>query len=69
MMTVPWLRRSAAFSPEVIAEIDRAADEGLYKIRGFAPSARCRASTIWYCSAPRSRATRLKDIANAVQLM
>jgi hypothetical protein len=35
MTTVPWLRRSAAFSPEVIAEIDRAADEGLYKIRGF----------------------------------
>src|SRR6266853_5116964 len=35
MMTVPWLRRSAAFSPEVIAEIERAADEGLYKIRGF----------------------------------
>jgi glutamate synthase domain-containing protein 2 len=34
-MSVPSLRRSAAFSPEVIAEIERAADEGLYKIRGF----------------------------------
>jgi glutamate synthase domain-containing protein 2 len=31
----PALRRSAAFSPEVIVEIERAADEGLYKIRGF----------------------------------
>src|SRR5271155_2382846 len=26
---------SAAFPPEVIAEIQRAADEGLYQIRGF----------------------------------
>src|SRR5712672_4634315 len=34
-MTIPSLRRSATFSPEVIAEIERAADEGLYKIRGF----------------------------------
>ena len=34
-MTIPSLRRSAAFSPDVIAEIERAADEGLYKIRGF----------------------------------
>src|SRR6202045_1342821 len=34
-MDIPSLRRSAAFSPEVIAEIERAADEGLYKIRGF----------------------------------
>ncbi len=29
------LRRSAAFPPEVIAEIHRAADEGLYEIRGW----------------------------------
>src|SRR5271167_3486922 len=28
-------RYSAAFSPDVIAEIQRAADEGLYRIRGF----------------------------------
>src|SRR6516162_8275198 len=28
-------RYSAAFSPEVLAEIERAAEEGLYKIRGF----------------------------------
>src|ERR1700730_7699272 len=35
MMDIPLLRRSATFSPEVIAEIERAADEGLYKIRGF----------------------------------
>ncbi|HEX3414464.1 MAG TPA: FMN-binding glutamate synthase family protein, partial [Stellaceae bacterium] len=34
-MTTPSLPRSAAFSSEVIAEIERAADEGLYKIRGF----------------------------------
>jgi methylamine---glutamate N-methyltransferase subunit C len=34
-MTSPPLRHSAAFSPEVIAEIERAADEGIYKIRGF----------------------------------
>jgi glutamate synthase domain-containing protein 2 len=34
-MAIPELRRSTAFSPEVIAEIERAADEGLYKIRGF----------------------------------
>src|SRR6478609_4322150 len=34
-MDIPSLRRSATFSPEVIAEIERAADEGLYKIRGF----------------------------------
>src|SRR5260370_35631647 len=34
-MTVPPLGRSAAFSPEVIAEIERAADQGLYQIRGF----------------------------------
>jgi glutamate synthase domain-containing protein 2 len=34
-MTGPPPRRSAAFSPEVIAEIERAADEGLYRIRGF----------------------------------
>jgi len=29
------MRGSAAFPPEVIAEIQRAADEGLYRIRGF----------------------------------
>src|SRR5579863_6658381 len=29
------MRGSAAFPPEVIAEIQRAADEGLYQIRGF----------------------------------
>jgi methylamine---glutamate N-methyltransferase subunit C len=34
-MTGPWPRRSAAFSPAVIAEIERAADQGLYQIRGF----------------------------------
>src|SRR6516162_3097162 len=34
-MTGPPPRRSAAFSPEIIAEIERAADEGLYRIRGF----------------------------------
>src|SRR6516162_4344621 len=34
-MTAPPLRHSAAFSREVIAEIERAADEGLYQIRGF----------------------------------
>ena len=34
-MDIPSLRRSATFSPEVIAEIERAADEGLYKIRSF----------------------------------
>src|ERR1700750_2049123 len=34
-MTAPSLRGSAAFSPEVVAEIERAADEGLYRIRGF----------------------------------
>ena len=28
-------RYSAAFSPDVVAEIQRAADEGLYRIRGF----------------------------------
>ena len=33
---VSTLRRySAAFGPDVIAEIGRAADEGLYRIRGF----------------------------------
>jgi methylamine---glutamate N-methyltransferase subunit C len=35
MMTVPPARHSAAFSPEIIAEIERAADQGLYQIRGF----------------------------------
>src|SRR6516162_3297955 len=34
-MTRPPLRHSAAFSPDVIAEIHPAADEGLYGIRGF----------------------------------
>ncbi len=34
-MTGSSLRRSAAFSPAVIAEIERAADQGLYQIRGF----------------------------------
>ena len=34
-MTIPSTPRSATFSPEVIDEIERAADEGLYKIRGF----------------------------------
>jgi methylamine---glutamate N-methyltransferase subunit C len=34
-MAGPPLRRSAAFSPDIIAEIERAADEGLYRIRGF----------------------------------
>src|SRR5271155_5525581 len=29
------MRGSAAFPPEVIAEIQRAANEGLYQIRGF----------------------------------
>ncbi len=29
------LRRSASFPPEVLAEIHRAADQGLYEIRGF----------------------------------
>jgi glutamate synthase domain-containing protein 2 len=31
----PPLRRSAAFPPAVIAEIQRAADQGIYAIRGF----------------------------------
>src|SRR6266567_7279628 len=35
MMTLPPLGHSAAFSPEIIAEIQRAADQGLYQIRGF----------------------------------
>src|SRR6202047_305727 len=35
MMTVPPARHPAAFSPEIIAEIERAADQGLYQIRGF----------------------------------
>ncbi|MBV8119032.1 MAG: FMN-binding glutamate synthase family protein [Alphaproteobacteria bacterium] len=34
-MNRPSLRRSATFSPAVIAEIERAADQGLYQIRGF----------------------------------
>jgi methylamine---glutamate N-methyltransferase subunit C len=34
-MPRPPLRGSALFPPEVIAEIQRAADEGLYEIRGF----------------------------------
>jgi methylamine---glutamate N-methyltransferase subunit C len=34
-MNPPSLRRSATFSPAVIAEIERAADQGLYQIRGF----------------------------------
>src|SRR6202043_749555 len=34
-MDIPSLRRSATFSPEIIAEIGRAAEEGLYRIRGF----------------------------------
>src|SRR5260370_30190704 len=34
-MTGPPQRHSTAFSPEIIAEIQRAADEGLYRIRGF----------------------------------
>src|SRR5882757_9761875 len=34
-MTLPPFRYSAAFSPEIIAEIGRAADEGIYEIRGF----------------------------------
>src|SRR5277367_857112 len=34
-MAIPALRRSAAFSPEIIAEIERAADQGIYDIRGF----------------------------------
>ena len=36
MSVDPWkVRRSAAFPPETIAEIQRAADEGIYDIRGF----------------------------------
>ena len=35
MMTGPPLRHSATFSPEIMAEIERAAKEGLYQIRGF----------------------------------
>src|SRR5258706_14789149 len=31
----PPLRRSATFPPEVAAEIQRAADQGIYDIRGF----------------------------------
>jgi methylamine---glutamate N-methyltransferase subunit C len=34
-MARPPLRASALFPPEVIAEIQRAADQGLYEIRGF----------------------------------
>jgi hypothetical protein len=34
-MTASPRRYSAAFSPDVIAAIDRAAEEGLYRIRGF----------------------------------
>jgi glutamate synthase domain-containing protein 2 len=34
-MTGSSFRRSAAFSPAIIAEIERAADQGLYQIRGF----------------------------------
>ena len=35
MMSASSLPQSATFSPETIAEIERAANEGLYKIRGF----------------------------------
>src|SRR5277367_3011308 len=34
-MTGPSFLRSATFSPAVIAEIERAADQGVYQIRGF----------------------------------
>ncbi|MGA7867129.1 MAG: FMN-binding glutamate synthase family protein, partial [Stellaceae bacterium] len=34
-MSASSLPQSATFSPETIAEIERAANEGLYKIRGF----------------------------------
>ena len=35
MMSASSLPQSATFSPETIAEIERAANEGLYKIRGY----------------------------------
>jgi len=34
-------RRSGAFPPEVIAQIQRTAAEGHYEIRGWAPSGSC----------------------------
>ena len=50
-------RFSATYTPDVMAEIRRAAATGIYDIRGAGRSASCRTLTTSYSSAPRSAAT------------
>jgi hypothetical protein len=51
------MRESATFDRNTIAEIQRAAETGIYDIRGWGPNARCRISTTCCSWAPRCRAT------------
>ena len=59
------LRESATFPRPVIAEIQRAAREGLYDIRGWGAKRRVPTSTTCSSSAPPCRATRSRATASA----
>jgi hypothetical protein len=60
-------RHSAAFSPDVVAEIERAADEGLYRIRGFGTLRPLPSFDDLVLLAPRCRVIRSRAIASAAQ--
>lgn len=63
--TAPVLRESATFDRLTIQEIQRAAETGIYDIRGGGTSANCRTSMIYCCSAPVFRVTRWKVIGRS----
>ena len=63
----PALRESATFDRTRLSEIRRAAATGIYDIRGSAPSASCRISTIWYSLAPRISALSARRLSRAVR--
>ena len=61
----PGLRESALFDRNVIHEIQRAAREGIYDIRGFGAKRACRTSTTCCSSGRACRATRWRATASA----
>ena len=64
----PVLRESATFDRLTIQEIQRAAETGIYDIRGAAPSASCRISMTYCCWEPVFPVTRWKAIAKSAAL-
>ena len=57
------LRESYTFDRNVIAEIRRAANTGIYRIRGWGAKRRCPPSTTWCSWGRRCRATRWRATA------